>query len=95
LRRIPAFAVRTASDNFCFDCGAFVTFPIVRVIICIGMIEARSIGCVLIGPVIGLFLGMVDNSFLPSLFKGRTRRFAHVKQARFPTYSEMQKSNEI
>ena len=34
---------------FCFVVSAFVTF--VRVIICVGTIEARSIGCVLIGPV--------------------------------------------
>jgi hypothetical protein len=77
LRRvILAFAVRTASDlvDFCFCCGAFVTFPIVRVIICAGMIEARSIGCVLIGPV-GLFWSMVDNSLLPDLFKGQENLF--------------------
>jgi hypothetical protein len=67
--------MRTASVlvDFCFCCGAFVTFPIVRVIICVGMIEARWIGCVLIGPLVGLFLGIVDNSFLPSLFKGQAK----------------------
>lgn len=73
LRRvILAFAVRTASDlvDFLFCCAAFVTF--VRVIICVGTIEARSIGCVLIGPV-GLFWSMVDNSLLPDLFKGQEK----------------------
>jgi hypothetical protein len=89
LRRvIRAFAVRTASDlvDISVCCGAFVTFRIVRIIICVGTIEARSIGCILIGPVIGLFLSIVDNPVLPSLFKGqrKTRRrhqrnhFLHV-----------------
>jgi len=35
----------------------------------VGIIDARSIGWVLIGPVVGLFLGIVDNSFLPNSFK--------------------------
>ena len=38
---------------------------------CVGIIEARSIGCVLIGPVVDLFLGIVDNACLPDSFKGK------------------------
>ena len=39
---------------------------------CVGIVEARSTGCILIGPVIVLFLGMLDNSFLPNLFKAKS-----------------------
>jgi hypothetical protein len=35
----------------------------------VGIIDADSIGCVLIGPVVGLFLGIVGNAFLPNSFK--------------------------
>jgi hypothetical protein len=31
--------------------------------------EARAMGCVLIGPVVGLSLGTLDNSFEPNSFK--------------------------
>jgi hypothetical protein len=67
---ILAFAVRTASVliGICSGCGAFVTHPTVG-IIGVVRIQARATGCVLIGPVVGLILGMLDNSFLPSSFK--------------------------
>jgi hypothetical protein len=71
LRRVIfAFATRTASVlvGGCFGFDAFATFPIVRIIICVGMIEMRWIGCVRIGPIVGLFLGMEDNSFPPISF---------------------------
>jgi hypothetical protein len=67
---ILAFAARTASVlvGICSGCGAFVTLPTVGII---GVVKskARAVGCVLIGPVVGLILGMLDNSFLPSSFK--------------------------
>jgi hypothetical protein len=52
----------------CFDCGAFVTLPIVGIT---GVVRIRgsAMGWVLIGPVVGLILGMLDNSFLPGSFK--------------------------
>jgi len=67
---ILAFAVRTASVlvGICSGCGAFVTLPTVG-IIGVVKIQARDMGCVLIGPVVGLILGILDNSFLPSSFK--------------------------
>jgi hypothetical protein len=60
---ILAFAVRTASVlvGICSGCGAFVTLPTVG-IIGVVRIQARATGCVLIGPVVGLILGMLDNS---------------------------------
>jgi hypothetical protein len=75
LRRvILAFATRTASVlvGFCFgwDAGA-ARLSTVGILgsTCVGIVEARSAGCILIGPVTVLFLGMSDNSFLPNLFK--------------------------
>ena len=67
---ILAFAVRTASVlvGICSGCGAFVTLPTVG-IIGVVRIRTRATGCVLIGPVAGLILGMLDNSFLPGSFK--------------------------
>jgi hypothetical protein len=56
-----AFATRTASfldSGFCFGCGAFVSFLPISV----GAFAARSTGCVFIGPMTGLFLGMRDNA---------------------------------
>ena len=57
---ILAFAVRTASVlvGICFCCGAFVTLPTVG-IIGVVRIQARDMGCVLIGPVVGSILGML------------------------------------
>jgi hypothetical protein len=63
-----AFATRTASvlaDDFCFGGDAFANFLPMGV----GTFEARSTGCVLMGPVTGLLLGMTDNAVWPSLFK--------------------------
>ena len=59
-RAILAFVARTASflvDGFCFGGGAFVDPPPIGV----GAFDARPTGCVLIGPVTGLPLGMLDN----------------------------------
>jgi hypothetical protein len=63
LRRvILAFATRIASVlvGFCFGFGAFFTPPTVGIIgsISLGIIDPRARGCVLIGPVVSLFLGM-------------------------------------
>jgi hypothetical protein len=74
LRRIIlAFATRTPSTliGFCFGV-AFFTFPAVGIIgrTGVAIIEARSIGCVLIGPAVDLSFGMVDNSLRPNSFKG-------------------------
>ena len=73
-----AFAARIASifGGRRFGCGVFVTFSSVGIIICVGIVEGRWIGCVLIGPVGGLFLSIIDNSRLPGLFNGqaKTRR---------------------
>jgi hypothetical protein len=74
LRRVIfAFATRTPSVlvGVCFDCGAFITFPADGIIgrTGVALIEARSIGCILIGPAVGLFLGMSDNSLRPNSFK--------------------------
>jgi hypothetical protein len=76
LRRvILAFAARTASVRVgrCFGCGIFAAFPAVGIMgsTCVGLIEARSMGCVLIGPVVDLFLSIVDNACLPDSFKGK------------------------
>jgi hypothetical protein len=68
LRRVIfAFATLIASDlvDFCAGCDAFVTSPTDDII---GMTAQRT-GCVLIGPVVGLFVGMRDNALLPSLFE--------------------------
>ena len=68
-RVILAFSTLVASVfvGFCFGWGTLVTFPTDDII---GITEAR-IGCVLIGPLVGFFFGMTDNSFLPDLFKRR------------------------
>jgi hypothetical protein len=67
---IIAFATRTRSAiaGFCFGCAVLSTFPTVGIIgrTGVGIVEARSIGCVLIGPAVGLIL---DNSLRPNLFK--------------------------
>jgi hypothetical protein len=70
-RVILAFSTLIASvfAGSCFDCGALFTFPTDDII---GITESR-IGCSLIGPVVGLFLGMTNNSFLPDLFKRRAK----------------------
>jgi hypothetical protein len=74
-RVILAFATRTASVlvvGFCFsfDCGTFFNFPAVGIKGKTGVatFAARSTGCVLIGPVIGVRLDMLDNSISPKLF---------------------------
>ncbi len=38
----------------------------------VGKIEGRSIGCVIIGPVADLFLGILENAFLAISFKHAT-----------------------
>ena len=55
-RVILAFSTLIASVfvGFCFGCVTLFTFPTDDII---GITEAR-IGCSLIGPVVGLFLGM-------------------------------------
>jgi hypothetical protein len=76
-----AFATRTASvlvDGFCFGGGAFVNFPPIGV----GAFEARPTGCVLIGPVTGLPLGMLDNWIRPNSFKGSSNR-ARFRRSHF------------
>ena len=77
LRRvILAFAARTSSAlvGSGFGCAAFFNFPTVGIIGRTGVeiIDARSVGCVLIGPVVNLSLGMVDNSLQPRSFKMAT-----------------------
>jgi hypothetical protein len=69
-RVILAFSARIACVfvGSCFGCCAFVTLRTIGVI-GVAMMEARAKGCVLIGPMIGLFRGMADNSFLPNSFK--------------------------
>jgi hypothetical protein len=37
----------------------------------VGTFEARSMGCVLMGPVTGLCFGMLNNSLQPSSFKSQ------------------------
>jgi hypothetical protein len=70
-RVAPAFSTLIASVfvGFCFGCGTLFTFPTDDII----GITAHRIGCVLIGPVVGFFLGMTDNSFLLDLFKRRAK----------------------
>jgi hypothetical protein len=73
---IFAFATRTASVlavDLCFGfcCEAFFDFPPTGIKGSTGVVtfEARSTGCVLIGPVTALGLGIIDNSTGPDLFK--------------------------
>jgi hypothetical protein len=73
LRRVIfAFAARTSSVlvGFCFGCAFFI-FPAVGTTgrTGVAIIEARSIGCVLIGPAVDLSLGIVDNSLWSGSFK--------------------------
>ena len=64
VRVSPGFAARIASalvGGF-FGCGAFLCSPTagIKGSTCVGMIEPRSMGCVLIGPIgVGLPLGML------------------------------------
>jgi hypothetical protein len=55
---ILAFAARTASVlvGFCFGCDAFFTVPTFGIIGSTSerLVEARSGGCILIGPIVGL-----------------------------------------
>jgi hypothetical protein len=65
-----AFATRIASilaDVFGLGGGAFVSFRPIGV----GAFEALPSGCVLIGPVTVLPLGMLDNWNQPNSFKSR------------------------
>jgi hypothetical protein len=76
LRRVIfAFATRIPSVRVGFSLGPIdvFAFPAVGIIgnTGVGIIDARSIGWVLIGPVVGRFLGILGNSFLPNSFKGR------------------------
>jgi len=72
-RAIFAFAARTPSAlvGSCLGTIDVSTFPAVGITgnTGVGIIDARSIGCVLIGPAVGLFLGIADNSFPPNSFK--------------------------
>jgi hypothetical protein len=76
-----AFSARTASVfvGICFGCGARFTFPTDDII----GITADRIGCILIGPLVGLILGMVDNSFLPNLFNRQTKPAGVNRRAGF------------
>jgi hypothetical protein len=66
-------AIRTASAlvGFCFGAGAFLNFALDGIKGNTGVctFEAASIGCVVIGPVTGLFLDMTDNSLPSTSFK--------------------------
>jgi hypothetical protein len=73
-RVIFAFAIRTPSAlvGFCLSPIDVLAFPAVGLMgnTGVGIIDARSIGCVLIGPVVDLFLGIVGNSFFqPNSFR--------------------------
>jgi hypothetical protein len=75
-RVISALAARTASAivGFCF--GSSVLFaPTCGSLgrTWVGNIEGRSIGCVIIGPIADLFLGILENAFLTISFKHATR----------------------
>jgi hypothetical protein len=76
LRRVIfALATRTPSALVGFFLGFInaVASPVAGILGNTGVctIEARPIGCVLMGPAVGLFLGIMDNSILTNLFKGR------------------------
>jgi hypothetical protein len=78
---ILAFAARTASVLVgCFVCGGSLAFPAAGIIgnTCVGIVEARSSGWVLIGPVGGLLLGIVDNSLLPGSFRRGETPWLHA-----------------
>jgi hypothetical protein len=75
-----ALAARTASSlvGSVFGFDAFRDFPALGIMGCtgVGAFEARSPGCVVIGPVPLSRLGIVDNSICPNWFEGakKTRR---------------------
>jgi hypothetical protein len=67
LRVILALAARTASIlvGRCFGCCVFAAFPTIGMIgsPCVGMIEPRSRGCMVIGPVdVGFLLGILNTA---------------------------------
>ena len=80
---IFAFATRTPSIlvGSRFGCGAFFTFPADGIIgrTGVAIIEARSIGCIRIGPAVGLFLDMSDNSLRPKF----VHKGAHLSPRHF------------
>jgi hypothetical protein len=86
LRRvILAFATRTASVLvvvFCLGCGAFFNFPPIGIIgnTGVGTFEARSTGCVLMGPVTGLSLGISDNATRPNSFEKPKKKPADMNR---------------
>jgi hypothetical protein len=86
-RLIFAFATRISSAlvGFCLGAIDFLELPAIGIIgnAGVGIIDARSIGCVLIGPAVGLLLGIVDNPFLPKLFKRPRTWPAHHSHARY------------
>jgi hypothetical protein len=64
-RDIFAFAIQTSSVLVsCFGCSAFAPFPTAGIIgsACVDILEARSIGCILIGSKVGFFLSMLDTT---------------------------------
>jgi hypothetical protein len=71
-RVISALAARTASAivGFCFGSSVLFT-PTCGSLgrAWVGNIEGRSIGCVIIGPIAGLFWGILENAFLTISFK--------------------------
>ena len=73
-RVIFALATRTPSAlvGLLIGCAVLSAFPAVGIIgrTSVGIVEARSIGCVLIGPAVGFILGMINNSLRPNLFNG-------------------------
>jgi hypothetical protein len=77
-----AFAVRTASllvgfcFGSCFRCAAADFLPAAGIAgnTCVGMIEVRSPGCVLMGPMVGLLLGIRNNAFRATSFNLATPR---------------------
>ena len=79
-RVIRAFAALTASVLVAcrFGFGVFGTAPTAGIIgnTCVGIVEERSVDCVLIGPVVDLCLDIIDNSFLPNSFNGKKARRA-------------------
>jgi hypothetical protein len=74
-RVISALAARSASAivGFCFGSNVLFT-PTVGSVgrTWVNNIEGRPIGCVIMGPVAGLFLGILENAFLAISFKHAT-----------------------
>jgi hypothetical protein len=93
LRRvILALATRTASVLvvFCLGrggCGAFFNFPPIGIIgnTGVGTFEARSTGCVIMGPVTGLSLGILDNAIRPNSFENPRRTPRKIPRKNPPT----------